>query len=87
MEPLMVAYLDRAVVGTTRAELSIVPLRRLKVSVAPLPEQELIARAATGADKEIKIQQTNLAKLRQLKSALMQDLLTGRVPADAIELD
>jgi hypothetical protein len=28
-----------------------------------------------------------LAKLRQLKSALMQDLLTGRVPAAALDLD
>lgn len=42
-------------------------------------EQAKIANVLTGADEMIEQDQSKLTKLRHLKSALMQDLLTGKV--------
>ncbi len=72
-------HLGNAIVGTTRAELSIGVLRKLPI-ILPLPEeQELIARSLRASDSKLKSEKTNLEKLRYTKTGLMQDLLTGKV--------
>lgn len=46
--------------------------------VPPLPEQKAIAAVLTTADEEITALEADLARLRQEKKALMQQLLTGK---------
>lgn len=71
--------LESAVVGTTRQEISIHVLRRLKVPV-PLPQtQKDVVNAIGALDQEITTHVLKLNKLRALKRGLMEDLLTGRV--------
>lgn len=52
---------------------------RVRVVHAPSPEQLAIGNRLRSASAEISCESANLAKLRQLKSALADDLLTGRV--------
>jgi len=42
-------------------------------------EQKQIAKILTTQDKKIEIEETNLAKLKELKKGLMNDLLSGKV--------
>lgn len=70
-------YLGNAEVGTTRAELSIKILRVLSTLVPPLSEQNEIVARLTAVERTLESGQRELAKLRALKIALMQDLLTG----------
>jgi len=71
--------LEQAQVGTTRAELSIAPLKRLSFAF-PLPtEQERIAMVLDEHDALIRSHEHEFERLGQLKSGLMTDLLTGRV--------
>jgi len=53
----------------------------------PLPEQQKIAAVLTAADNEIELLQKKLFFLKQEKTALMQQLLTGkrRVKINATE--
>ena len=73
-------YLGNAEVGTTRAEISIKILRGLYVIKPPTPEQDEIVNRVGSIEQSI--DQDNIAcdKLKSLKTALMQDLLTGKVP-------
>jgi type I restriction enzyme S subunit len=71
-------YLSNAEVGTTRAELSIKILRELYIVVPPPPEQDKIVTWITLIEKTLESGQKELAKLRSIKTALMQDLLTGK---------
>lgn len=71
--------LNLAVVGTTRAEISIHTLKKLRVPVLSLERQHEILRVLEAVDSRISILQLNLSKLRALKEGLMSDLLTGRV--------
>jgi type I restriction enzyme S subunit len=77
--PLGQKTLERAQVGTTRAELSIAPLKRIAFAFPEKKEQERIAKILDEQDGLIVVHETELAKLVQLKSGLMTDLLTGRV--------
>lgn len=70
--------LSNAEVGTTRAELSIKILREMFVLQPPFPEQNEIAKRISSAEKLIKTSSISLDKLKCLKTALMQDLLTGK---------
>jgi type I restriction enzyme S subunit len=49
------------------------------VSVPPLPEQLAIAEILSDMDAEISAREAKLAKARQIKQGMMQELLTGRV--------
>lgn len=71
--------LELAVVGTTRAEVSIHVLRRLRIPIPPRAEQVEIARRLEAADTSIATMDMEVNKLRLLKQGLMDDLLTGRV--------
>jgi type I restriction enzyme S subunit len=68
-----------AAVGTTRMELSIATLKRVRI---PIPrnknEQEAIADALSDADALIESLEQLVAKKRQVKQGAMQELLTGK---------
>ena len=77
--PLGQKTLELAQVGTTRAELSIAPLKRLPFAFPLTNEQKLIAELLDRQDLLISAHEVELAKLIDLKSGLSSDLLTGRV--------
>jgi len=71
--------LANAAVGTTRMELSIAILKQVCVPLPPTKaEQEAIAEALSDADAFIESLEQLLAKKRQLKQGVMQELLTGK---------
>lgn len=71
--------LELAVVGTTRAEISIHVLKQLTVPVPPRAEQAEIAQRLDELDRAIECELAGLSKLRLLRTGLADDLLTGRV--------
>ena len=77
----------RAQVGTTRAELSIAPLKLTRFFLPELQEQELIAQQANSADQRIENERAALNKLQKQKTGLMDDLLTGKVRVTALLKD
>jgi type I restriction enzyme S subunit len=70
-------YLGNAEVGTTRAEISIKILRVLFALVPPLSEQDEIVSRIIAVERTLEDGNRELAKLRSLKTGLMQDLITG----------
>lgn len=71
--------LSVAVVGTTRMELSIAILKKIKIPVPRTKaEQEAIAEALSDADALIESLTQLIAKKRQIKQGAMQELLTGK---------
>lgn len=68
--------------GAGSAQL-VVNLRDLNLLWVPLPptkaEQEAIASVLSDMDAEIAALETKLAKSRQIKQGMMQELLTGRI--------
>ena len=53
-------------------------LKKLKIVCPPLPEQHRIAEILAAADDHIEKEEAYQSKLQRTKTALMQDLLTGK---------
>jgi len=51
----------------------------LVLSLPPLPEQVPIASVLSDMDAEIDALEAKLAKAKQIKQGMMQELLTGRI--------
>jgi type I restriction enzyme S subunit len=66
-------------VGSTMPCLNTTILSNLPIMLPKLDEQEKIAKVLDAHLKNIKKENEKLKKLLKLKTALMQDLLTGRV--------
>jgi type I restriction enzyme S subunit len=64
--------------GTTFREITLADLRRLLISLPPLPEQKAIAQALSDMDALISGLDDLIAKKRDIKQATMQQLLTGK---------
>ena len=62
--------------GGTRSKLNQGDLREILIPVPPLVEQEKIADILTSVDDTIEHTQTQVAKLQDLKTATMNELLT-----------
>lgn len=71
--------LDLAVVGTTRAEVSIHVLKKFGFPVPSPERQRRVVAAYRSIEKRIVAEEQELQKLRALKRGLADDLLTGRV--------
>ena len=54
-------------------------LAKLVIVVPPLIEQKAIMDEITTFTEDISIEESGLAKLKQIKKGLMHDLFTGRV--------
>jgi type I restriction enzyme S subunit len=65
--------------GTTFFGLSQAAVAAYPVLLPPLAEQVRIATALNDMDTEIAALEAKLAKARQLKQGMMQELLTGRI--------
>lgn len=70
--------LEATTVGTTRLELSIAPLKKIRMPRPPKPEQRAIAEALSDVDGLLGGLDRLIAKKRDLKQAAMQQLLTGQ---------
>jgi len=66
--------------GVTRNRVNLTNLLHLQLPVPKKEEQQRTASILDAEDQVIIRMQSNLSKLTTLKTALMQDLLTGKVP-------
>ena len=88
---LKLSYVQSEIVidatGGAQPNISNSDIEKIKLSLPPLPEQQKIAAVLTAADNEIELLQKKLSFLKQEKTALMQQLLTGkrRVKINATE--
>lgn len=64
--------------GTTHKRISRGALGRIQVAMPKLEEQTAIATILSDMDNEIQTFEQRLAKTRQIKQGMMQELLTGR---------
>ena len=64
--------------GSTRYNLSKVALLKSPLRLPALPEQVAIASVLTDMDAELTTLEQRLAKTRDIKQAMMQELLTGK---------
>ena len=64
--------------GSNYPSLNGQDIQKLRIPVPPLAEQRAIAEVLSDMDAEIAALETRLAKLRDIKQGMMQELLTGR---------
>jgi type I restriction enzyme S subunit len=62
--------------GSAQPQLTIGIIKELSLPVPPLPEQQKIAQILTSVDEVIEKTQAQIDKLKDLKTAMMQELLT-----------
>jgi type I restriction enzyme S subunit len=74
--------LEKLSAGSTFLEISSSTLKTLKLIYPPLPEQQKIAAILTSVDQVIEKTQAQIDKLKDLKTAMMQELLTCGVGVD-----
>jgi len=65
--------------GNAITRLTLSKIRSLRFAVAPFPEQAVIATFLSDMDAEIAALEAKLAKARQIKQGMTQELLTGRI--------
>jgi fclIS len=64
--------------GSTVSGISITDLKRIKIKIPDIHEQNSIARILDDLDYDISILESRIHKTNSLKQAMMQELLTGR---------
>ena len=76
-------------IGSTFLEISKRDIASLVLSLPSLPEQQAIAQVLSDMDADIEALEARVAKTRDIKQGMMQQLLTGRIrlvtPAEAPE--
>ena len=70
--------------GTTRKRIGLTELRQLSLSAPPLPEQQKIATILSSVDKVIETTRAQIDKLKDLKTGMMQELLTNGIGVDGV---
>lgn len=65
--------------GSGIPSLSASTISKIKIKIPSLDEQEAIANVLTSAEREIKILQSKLQKLKVQKTYLLNHLITGRI--------
>lgn len=64
--------------GSTRKRIGLTELRKLEFIAPPLPEQQKIAAILSSVDEVIEKTQAQINKLKDLKTGMMQELLSPR---------
>jgi type I restriction enzyme S subunit len=75
---VIIKQIDDASAGTTVGTYTITGAKKTTIPFPSLAEQEAITAVLSDMDKEIATLEAKLAKARQLKQGMMQELLTGR---------
>lgn len=65
--------------GDAIVHISATALGEIQLTIPPLKDQKIIAAILSDIDAEIAAIETKLAKARQIKQGMMQELLTGRI--------
>jgi type I restriction enzyme S subunit len=65
--------------GDAVVHISASALASVEAKLPSLPEQSAIAGVLSDLDAEVEALEAKLAKARQIKQGMMQELLTGRV--------
>ncbi len=68
--------LNPYIVGSTRTKMNQEQMRRIKLPLPPLPEQQKIAEILSTVDKAIEKVDEAIKKTQKLKKGMMQELLT-----------
>jgi type I restriction enzyme S subunit len=76
------ALANNTTTGLGVQNLNVSEVRRFELPFPPLPEQQKIAAILTSVDKVIEKTQAKIDKLKDLKTAMMQELLTRGVGVD-----
>lgn len=77
--PLVKKQFIRIATGATVYGISKTNIKQIKIPVPPIEEQRTIAKALKGLDNKIRNEKEKLEPLINIKKALMQVLLTGKV--------
>lgn len=77
--PALKAQFRFFAVGTKVSGISKTNIAKVTLPVPTVPEQSAIAAILSDMDAEIAALEAKLAKARQLKQGMMQELLTGRI--------
>lgn len=72
------AHIKDQMSGNAITRLTLAKINRLRFPVCEILEQRAIAAILSDMDTEIAALEANLAKARQLKQGMMQELLTGK---------
>jgi type I restriction enzyme S subunit len=65
--------------STTIGALYAKHIKKIKIPLPPLPEQQKIAEILSTVDKKLELERKHKEKLERIKKALMDILLTGKV--------
>jgi len=76
---LLQTQIETIVDGSTQKTITLKNIKKLKLLIPPLPEQQKIASILSNIDDKITSQEKYKEKLEKLKKSLMQKLLTGEV--------
>ena len=71
--------IEDEIFGTDPPNVSTKQIESMRYAIPPLDEQRLIADSISSVSNRIYIAFNKLEQLKQIKKALMQDLLTGKV--------
>jgi type I restriction enzyme S subunit len=74
----LLKYFEEALTGSTIRNLGLNVIRKATIQLPPLPEQHRIAAVLSDADAYIAALEKLLAKKRDVKQGVMQELLTGK---------
>ncbi|MFE6168447.1 restriction endonuclease subunit S [Viridibacillus arvi] len=86
MSPYINKQVSQEIHSTSQPAFGMEKIRELDVLLPPLPEREMIAEQLNKVNYYLKAEQTRLAKLKRIKTGLMQDLLTGKVRVTKLTL-
>ena len=78
--PSQQAVIELHTIGQAVKGINLGEVRKIPVQFPEPDEQEEIARRLDAYDRDLNMTKSHLGKLQCLKSGLMNDLLTGRVP-------
>ena len=74
--------LEKMSAGSTFSEISSSSVKKLRVTLPPLPEQQKIAAILSSVDDVIEKTRAQIDKLKDLKIGMMQELLTKGIGPD-----
>jgi len=77
-------YLLKAQTGSTFKRINLSLIRKLKIPLPPLPEQQKIAKILSTVDKKLELERKRKEKLERIKKGMMDLLLTGKVRVKGI---
>ncbi|GBF07540.1 restriction endonuclease S subunit [Deinococcus aerius] len=77
--PHIKRYADAVALGNAQRTVTLTELRKYPIQLPPLTEQKRVVEYVESFDRQVDLEQAQIAKLQALKQGLMEDLLTGQV--------